>query len=246
MPTISLYAFDRYDPSYAGPFYQNHVTYSTGGWAWNEIRYLTSLFNPNFDITKYSVLTWERLDNEDVIDLTQNANNPIVLNIIDSLIKSPASRSGPVRTSYVPWGNVPSQVRDANPPGLHQDYDLLGTLNIDFHISTPVYCSDADGTITYYVFFYLDGGGQLHGDIQGWYYSYSGGGPFCKGNIDNSLNQGVPAGMGPLANILDTALTLFANSRTFWMVYLLPGRGVRSGQGGDNADNNVALAVLPN
>jgi hypothetical protein len=236
MPTLSLYAFDRSGPELAGPFFQNHIGHGPDNWAWDSISGLGNT---------HSVLSWERPSNEDVLDLSNVANNPIALARIDALLSSPASRRGPVRTSYVTWGNMPSQVKSGN-PNLHQPWELLATVNIDFHVSTPWYCSDADGTITYYIFFFLGEGGNLRSQVQGWYYSYSGGGPFCTGSINNSLNSAVPSGMAPLQNLLDTFLPLFTAGRTFNMLYYLPGHGVRSGFSSDNADNNVALAVIPN
>lgn len=236
MPTLSLYVFERNAPELAGRFWQNHIGHGADNWAWD------SIFNlPN----THSALAWERPSREDVLDLSAAANNPIALAQIDALLTSPASRRGPVRTSYVTWGNMPSVVTSSN-PGLHKPSDLLVTLNIDFHVSTPWYCSDADGTMTYYIFFFLDRGGTLRSQIQGWYYSYSGGGPFCTGSISSALSSAVPSGIAPLQGLLNTSLPLFAAGRTFNMLYLLPGHGVRSGFSSDNADNNVALAVIPN
>jgi hypothetical protein len=236
MPTNSLYAFKRNHPSDAGEFWQNHVGHASGGWAWSTI------FNlPNI----HSVLSWERQDNELLLDLGALANNPIVLGLVDSMLTAPVSRAGrPLRTSYVTWANVNSAVRAANPT-LHHDWELLATLNIDFHVSTPWYCSDADGTITYYIFFFIDGAGHLRGDVQGWSYHFDGGGPFCAGAISDGLNSAVPGGMGPLQSQLNTGLSLFSGSHTFSMIYFLPGHGSRSGFSSDNADNNVSLAVLP-
>jgi hypothetical protein len=236
MPTLSMYIFERNAPSDAGRFWQNHVGHPPGGWAWSTIYGLPAV---------HSSLAWERPDSEDVLDLSGAANNPLALSVIDGLLSGGASRSGPVRTSYITWANVPAGVKGGT-PGRHQPWELLGTLNIDFHVSTPWYCSDANGTITYYVFFYLDGGGVLHAYVEGWRYRYDGGGPFCTGAINSALNSAVPGGMSTVQSQLDLGLSLFAAGRRFSMLYFLPGRGVRSGGSfQDNADNNVALAVLP-
>jgi hypothetical protein len=236
MSTMSLYVFERSGAERAGPYWENHVTHGPEAWAWNTIFNLPDT---------HSALCWERPNNEDVLDLSAAANNPIALTTIDSMLTGSVSRRGAIRTSYVTWGNMPSQVTSAN-PGRHQPWELLATINVDFHVSTPWYCSDADGTIRYYVFFFLDSGGNLRSQIEGWYYSYSGGGPFCTGAISSGLNSAVPAGIAPLQNLLNATLPLFARGRTFNMMYYLPGHGSRSGFTGDNADNNVALAVLPN
>jgi hypothetical protein len=114
----------------------------------------------------------------------------------------------------------------------------------DFHISTPWYCTDADGDISYYVLFILDGAGALHASVDGWSYHYDGGGPFCTGTINDRLNARVPAGMGTLQGLLDAALALYARQR-FDLVYLVPGAADRSGVGNVNVDEHVSLTLLP-
>ena len=235
MPTLSLYTFVRNSPSDAGRFWQNHIGHGAGGWAWATISNL-----PNV----HSALTWERPDNEDVLDLSAAANNPLALSVIDHLLTGGASRRGAVRTSYITWANVPSGVRGSD-PGRHQPWELLATLNIDFHINTPWYCSDVDGTITYYIFFFIARDGQLRATVEGWSFHYDGGGPFCTGDITSRLRTAVSAGMATVQEQINLALTLFTHDRRFWMLYFLPGHGARSGFSSDNADNNVALAVLP-
>jgi hypothetical protein len=235
MPTLSLYVFERNTPSDAGRFWQNHIGHGAGNWAWATIYNL-----PNV----HSSLVWERPNNEDVLDLSNAANNPLALSVIDGLLTGGASRRGPVRTSYVTWANVHPGVRAGN-PNRHQPWELLGTLNVDFHISTPWYCSDADGTITYYIFFFIDGEGQLRANVDGWSYRYDGGGPFCTGEISSRLTTAVSGGMGTVQSQIDLGISLFARSRRFSMLYFLPGHGVRSGFSQDSADNNVALAALP-
>jgi hypothetical protein len=238
VPTMSLYSFQRSDPSLAGPFSQNNVTYPDGAWAFADVSGIG--FNPNT-----SALAWERLDSEIVIDLSAAANSPTALATINQILTSPASLTGPVRTSYVAWQNVPSKVSSSN-PNSHQPTDLLATINLDFEITTPWYCSNASGTITYYVFFSLDSGGNLNGTVQAWYYNYSGGHPFCTGNISSTLNNAVPAAMPQLQTLLNAAIALNSGSNTFWMLYFLPGHGLTSGFIQDNADDNAALALLPN
>jgi hypothetical protein len=236
MPILSLYAFDRAGPDQAGHFWQNHIGHAPGAWAWADLASLQG---------SQSVLCWERQDDEDVIDLSASANNPLALNQIDALLASPVARNGPVRTSYINWQDTPSGVRQPN-PNLHQSLDVLATFNIDFHVHTPWYCSDANGTIIYYVFFFLDDTGNLNADVQGSHYQFDGGGPFCRGNISSGLDAAVPGGIGMLQDLLNIALGLFVKGRTFNMIYFLPGHGDRANASEDNADNNVALAVLPN
>jgi hypothetical protein len=122
---------------------------------------------------------------------------------------------------------------------------MLIRVYFDFHIGTPWYCSDANGDIDYYLFLYLDGNGHLQGYVDGWSYHYSGGGPFCTGSINSALNNAIPNGTGPLQTVLDNALSLFSSS-VFSMLYYLPGSGTKNpGDNSENADVDVAIAVLP-
>jgi len=235
MPTLSLYTFERSAPSDAGRFWQNHISHGAGVWAW------TLIYNlPNV----HSALCWERQDNEEILDLGTAANSPLALSVIDGLLTGGASRRGPVRTSYRAWENVPAALRVSDPTR-HQPWDLLGTLNIDFHISTPWYCSDVDGTITYYIFFFIDERGSLRANVEGGSFHYDGGGPFCTGEISSRLRDAVSSGMPTVQAQINLAISLFAGRRLFSMLYFLPGHGNRSGFSEDNADNNVAIAVLP-
>jgi hypothetical protein len=231
MKTLSLYSFERNDPSLAGPFYQNHIKHDPATWAWDEII--------NYPACS-SAMAFERPEDEVVLDLSVAANNPVAVAQIDALLGTQVQRSGPIRSSYLTWGRVPFP-HDAR----HAAYELLATLNVDFRIPTPWYCADANGTLRYYVFFFLDGSGRLDSHVEGWSYHYDGGGPFCTGNISSGLDAAVPAGMAPLQSLLDTALPAFTGDRAFSALNFLPGHGGTVGFSGDNADNNVSLALVP-
>jgi hypothetical protein len=236
MPTMSLYVFERSDASLAGRFYQNHIGHGTApdSWAWATISNL-----PQY----HGALAWERPDDEVAIDLHAQANGTVALAAIDGNLSSPLSRSGEVRTTYVPWDRVPSEVRASN-PSLHEPWALLGQIVIPFHASTPWYCSDADGTIHYYVFFSLDGEGRPTARIEGWYWEHDGAG-LCNGALRDGLDEGVPAAIPTLQNLLSLGLSAAAGEQRFGMLYFLPGTGTRSGFSEDDADRRVALALVP-
>ena len=161
---------------------------------------------------------------------------------IDGLLSGGANRTSGVMAAGVFWPNVPYY---GNNPGAHSNSDMLIRVYFNIHISTPWYCSDADGNISYYLFIYLDNSGHLQGYVDGWSYSYNGGGPFCTGSINSSLNSAVPNGMGTVQTVLDNALALLAGS-TFSMLYYLPGSGTKTpGDTSENADLDVAIALLP-
>jgi hypothetical protein len=227
MPTLSQYWF--HDRFFAGSFDGYNQPY--GGWAW--------ISNTG---SSAATLVWNRQDNEQTIDVAPQLNTAAVLAQIDGILGGGANRTSGVMAAGIFWPDVPYY---GNNPGAHQVGDMLIRVYFNFHIGTPWYCSDADGNISYYLFLYIDGGGHLQGYVDGWSYHYDGGGPFCTGSINDSLNSGVPAGMPTVQNLLDDALALLSGS-TFTMLYYLPGSGTKAaGNFSENADQDVAIALLP-
>jgi len=229
MPTLSQYWFQN--GFFAGPFDVFNASYPDGGWAW--------ISNGG---SSAATLVWNRPDSEQTIDVAPQLNTPAILSQLDGLLSGGASRTSGIMAAGVFWPEVPYY---SNNPGAHNNSDMLIRLYFDFHINTPWYCSNADGDIDYYIFLYLDGSGHLQGYVDGWHYHYDGGGPFCTGSINSALNSAVPTGMATVQSILDNALALLSGS-TFSTLYYLPGSGTKSpGNTSQNADQDVAIAVLP-
>jgi hypothetical protein len=227
MPTLSQYWFRN--SYFAGPFNGYNVPFS--GWAW--------ISNGGGSA---ATLAWVRQDDERILDLAPILNAPDILAQVDGVLGGSASRTSGIMAAGVFWPSVPYHDKD---PGRHNNWDMLVRVYFNFHISTPWYCSDADGNISYYLVLYLDGGQHLRGYVDGWSYNYGGGGPFCTGAINNALNSAVPSGVGMLQSVLDSRLALLSESR-FSMLYYLPGSGTKAGGGfSENADQDVAVAVLP-
>jgi len=230
MPWLSQYWFA--DTDFRGATEFLSLSHGAGSWAW---------INWSSIGSTDSTLVWEREDREITLDLFAEANSPIVIAALDGMLGGPISRRGGIKAGWIPWRYVPYRNQD---PTRHADLDLLVRLFFNFHISTPWYCSDADGDISYYIVFYLDGAGALHAYVDGWSYHYDGGGPFCTGSINSNLNNRVPGGMPTLQGLLDAALATYGRRR-FDLLYLLPGAADRSGVGNVNVDEHVSLALLP-
>lgn len=230
MPVLTNYWFS--DSDFRGNTTFLNIGHCAGCWAW--------INWSNIGSTD-STLVWEREDREIVVDLPPILNAPDVLSTLDSILGSSASRTSSIKAGWIPWRHVPFHEKD---PGRHGDLDLLVRIFFNFHISTPWYCSDADGDISYYVIPYLSGSGRLGAYVDWWSYHFSGGGPFCSGEISDRLDSAVPGGMGTLQSMIDVRMAFFA-SRSFDMLYLLPGNGTRTGGGTVNVNEHVSLALLP-
>ncbi len=227
MPTLSQYWFR--DKFFAGPFDGFNQTYSR--WAWIS----------NTEVSA-ATLAWVRENDEHVIDLAPQLNTSEILAQVDSVLGSEASRTSGIMAAGVFWRDVPYHDKD---PDRFHPWDMLIRVYFNFHINTPWFCSAADGNISYYLVLFLDGEQHLVGYVDGWSYAYSGGDPFCTGAINDRLNSAVPGGMATLKMILDNRLAALADSR-FSLLYYLPGSGTRAGGNfSENADRDVAIAVLP-
>src|SRR6266568_4221319 len=174
MPVLSNYWFRRID--FRGDTEFLSIAHAPGGWAWINWADIGD---------RHSTLVWEREDREVTLDLVTQANNPAVTTAVDGLLGGSASRTSPIRAGWIPWRYVPYRGSD---PSRHADLDLLVRIFFNFHISTPWYCTDADGDISYYDVFFLHGAGRLLDPaVEGRNY-HDGGGPFCTGTINDSLN----------------------------------------------------------
>ena len=229
MPVLSQYWF--HNGFWSGPFDVYNVPYPDGGWAWIS----------NGGSSK-ATLVWNRPDGEHALGLASQLDTAQVHTVIDNALGGQASRTSGVMVQGVFWPSVPYYGQN---PGRHPASMMLVRVYFDFHVSTPWYCSDADGNVSYYLVIYLDGNGHVQGYVDGWSYHYDGGGPFCTGAINDKLNQAVPGAIGQVSNILSQKLALLQAFR-FSTLYFLPGSGTNAGgDHAENADTDLAVAVLP-
>jgi len=229
---VSLYEFEHDQPDKAGWFRASHVSLAAAG----------TLHLPDLEQAR-SLLVRVRLDDEQLLDLGALFNEEALVSRLDRALGKDVRRLAlPLRASYVTWARA--ELRDAEPER-HQDWELLVTVNVDFHLCLD-WRSDAGGTIVYYVFFYLDEEGALHGEVEGGSFAFTGGYPFDTGEIFRGLEKNLPRGFAPLQAHLDQTIAGFATERRFSEIYLLPGRGEKRGRRRwGSADKQVCLALLP-
>ena len=228
---MSLYEFEHDQPEKAGWFRASHVSLAAAA-----TLQLSELEQAR------SLLVRVRPDDEQILDLSALFNEEALISRLDRVLGRDVRRLGlPLRASYLPWGRA--ELREAEPER-HQDWELLVTVNIDFHLCLD-FRTDAGGTVVYYVFFYLDEAGALHGEVEGGSFAFTGGYPFDTGEIFRGFEKSLPRGFDPLQEFLDERLAAFAG-RTFSQIYLLPGRGEKRGRRKwGSADKQVCLGLLP-
>ena len=189
------------------------------------------------------ILTVNRPNNEILIDLgPQIATNETTGLVANQLVSAGASLTSKIRVQGVPWVLVPYFLQK---PLAHNFFDMLVRVDFDFHIETPWYCSDADGTISVYLFLFIDKNKHLQGSVDGAWFSFNGGGPFCAGKIQDGLSAALPAVISQVKPVLAKAISQ-ASGVPFKTLYYLPGNGIKTpGIFIQDASADLALALIP-
>jgi hypothetical protein len=230
LPILSLYEFEREAPDRAGPFRETHVSFD--GPAALEL----GTGEPQ------SVLVRVRESSEEVLDLFEVFNTAAARAELEVLVAPRLHVLGPVRVSYVSWERA--RLRPLA-PGRRAEGELLATLNAEFHAVMPA-SLDVDGTLTFYLGFWIERGGALRGGVEGATFHFRGGLAAGAPEVAAVLRRAMRAGVAPIQRRLDEALGTFTRGRTFRRVDLLPGRGGRSGRRRwGNADRQIVLAAVP-
>jgi hypothetical protein len=186
-----------------------------------------------------SVLALVRPDDEEVVDMLPQVNQPVVLDVLRNTLGDNATLRSGVRLGWEPFKHVPyfNQV-----PTAHDPLELLLRVSFDVNVQTPSWCLDVEATISYFIHLHLDQG-QVAADVEGWAFT-TGQGSACREGVRGALRQRVPAGMAVVQGLIDTSLRGFADRR-FRMLYLLPGPGENTGAGVHDVGNHVSVALVP-
>jgi len=188
-----------------------------------------------------SVFTVHRPSGEILINLGPQINTSANVGVIaEKLIAAGATLASQIGVQGVPWGAVPYFFQN---PARHQLTDMLIRIHVDFHIQTPWYCSDVDGTIAVFLFAFLDKSGHLQVVLDGLWWNFNGGGPFCVGAVSNGLNAAMPAVRATVLGLLP-ALAKPAAGIKFSRLYFLPGDGTKVVATVENATNDLSIGLL--
>ena len=253
MSTLSAFAFERQAMQMAGPFHQMHkrINGQSSRLDWEAMWSLPAV---------QAIVVYSRPDTEIAQNLSAVMNAPAILGFIDGqfaaadtgqFVRKPV-RQGPVRTSYKTWGAVLATPQTkVTYPNVHQSWELITTISIDFHCNTDWWMSALDGTITLYVFYWLDVNGHPDVRIEGFSdpvwdeqpWRPDGG---AAGQLSAKLATALVNDQPFLQDALNQALHTFAGPGAFNDLYVLPGTGATVGAPmNDDADNNVALCLVP-
>jgi hypothetical protein len=115
-------------------------------------------------------------------------------------------------------------------------------LYINVHIHTPWPASDADASISFYIFVRLQSG-KLKASVDGAWVIVNGGWP-VTGTIADKLGDFAKGEIPTVQAGLNTALAAVANL-TFSDMYLIPGDGSKAGIVAGDATRDTALGLVP-
>jgi hypothetical protein len=186
-----------------------------------------------------------RPDDEMILPIAASVNaNTGALAAIDGLLGTEANRTSPIRAAGIPWG--PRLPYFASDPARHDSSEMIVRISFDIHVTTPVGCWDLDGTVSYYLMFFLDAQSRLKAfvDASGWQLGWKAA-DVCRDAVRKRLSSGVDNGVATLQALVDLAIAKFAPGRMV-ETYLLPGSGTTAtGAFQEDADADVVLVVRP-
>jgi hypothetical protein len=180
----------------------------------------------------FPLATLNRADSETVIDLGP-AVAPVfgpVINQILGASNGTATLTGGPFAQVVLWPQVPYFL---GRPMAHPINTQLVRIYFNVHVSTPWPASDADATISYYIFtrlqqtpiIQIQGHYELAASVDGAWVTVDGGWPVSQA-IADILGFGAQLAIPTVQKALDSSLALVAG-KSFKAMYLIPGNGAK-------------------
>ena len=205
----------------------------------NTVSNADQTFSENFNGI---LLTVHRPNGEILVELGSKINTDANNGMISKkLTAAGASLTSQIGVQGVTWASVPYFFQN---PLAHKFTDMLIRIHFDFHIETPWYCTDVDGTISIFLFAFLDKNGHLQVHLDGTWFHFDGGGPFCAGKVSDGLKAAMPSVKNAVAGLLP-GVTQAAAGIKFSRIYFLPGDGKKTaGVAIQNATSDLAIGLL--
>jgi hypothetical protein len=194
-----------------------------------------SLFGDDGQIVKA-----RRPSSEILVDLGPKFNTKEVLELIDGQFNShpEVKRTSGVRVQGVLFKDVPYFLARVTS---HQPMQVMLRVWLTAHISTPWPASDADASISYYLFVRLNSSRKIAINVDGIAVHVDGGWPDGQSVADKLF---AAADKVKLGKFIDDAIAPVANV-TFSDLYILPNQGSKNELVSGNAsiDSSIALVV---
>ena len=194
-----------------------------------------SLFGDDGQVVKA-----RRPASEILVDLGPKFNTKEVLDLVDGQFKAhpQVKRTSGIRVQGVLFKDVPyflSRVLS------HQPMQVMLRVWLTAHVSTPWPASDADASISYYLFVRLNGSRKIAINVDGISVHVDGGWPDGQSIADKLFAAAEKVKLG---TFIDDAIAPVANT-SFSDLYILPNQGSKAQVVADNAsiDSSVALVI---
>jgi hypothetical protein len=200
--------------------------------------------NPPFSKSFPNSITMlmHRPDNEHTIDLGSLINTNENVGLISKMLTSShAALTSDLRVQAVQWISVPYFLQSA---GAHLPTDQLLKVNFDYHIETPFPCTDIDGTISVFLFLFIDANKKLQVKLDGTSFTLEGGLFGCHDPAMNAIKAAMPAVKQQVKDLLPGLLAVTKDLK-FSNMYYMPGNGFKTaGVRAQNASVDTALGLI--
>jgi hypothetical protein len=193
-----------------------------------------SLFGDDGQIVKA-----RRPSSEVLVDLGPKFNTPEVLHLIDQQFKKhpEVKRTSGVRVQGVLFKDVPYFLSRITS---HPPMQVMVRVWITVHVSTPWPASDADASISYYLFVRLNGSHHISINVDGISVHVDGGWPDGQSIADKLFAAAEKVKLG---TFIDEAIAPVANLG-FSDLYILPNQGSKDLLVAGNASIDTSLALV--
>ncbi|MBJ7310554.1 hypothetical protein H7U20_10140 [Rugamonas sp. CCM 8940] len=188
-----------------------------------------------------STMVLHRPNGEMLVDLGTliNTNENVGL-VSKRLMSAGGAMTSELRVQGVQWASVPYFMQS---PAAHMPMDMLTKVNFDFHIETPFGCTDVDGTISVFLFLFIDAQKHLQVRVDGTWLHVDGGG-FCHAPAFNALKAAMPGVRQQVADLLPGLMAVTKNLK-FNNLYYMPGNGFKAaGIAAQNASVDTAIGLI--
>lgn len=193
-----------------------------------------SLFGDDGQIVKA-----RRPPSEILVDLGPKFNTTEVLHLIDQQLKKhpEVKRTSGVRVQGVLFKDVPYYLSRQSS---HQTMQVMLRVWLTVHVSTPWPASDADATISYYLFLRLNGSHRIAINVDGISVHVDGGWPDGQSIADKLFAAAEKVKLG---TFIDEAIAPVANVG-FSDLYILPNQGSKNPIVAGNASIDTSIALV--
>ena len=189
-----------------------------------DVSYVGDDFN---DITSSILLVRRFADETSPVQIGALVPQSDITAIVNA--QSQVSSAGSTTFTWDMWPTGPTSGSDWHPNDPDKAFVyVLVPINVDTQTIFGTYSAQ----VRYWIYLYVDSGGQLQGYVD--YYGCWVQGGWITGDVQSNLMQKIPGTIGQVNNLVSNALALANVGGPYRFVYYLPGKNVLQGSTWDD------------